>query len=354
MLNKKLLAVAVSAALIAPFAMADVTIYGTINESIESVKATGATNAANDINTIGRVSSNTSKLGFKGVDDLGDGMKAVWQIEQEISMDDGGTRKGTFATRNSFVGLDGKFGKVLLGNNDSVYKSMGKAGIVNPMADTIGDICVDKGVICRGDSRLQNSVSYYSPVYNGLQGGMSYGFDETRTEVGGVRTDKARLSLGATYNYGDFVAGLGYDLRKQANAAVGGLDRDQSFLKLSAGYSFGDTKVGVGYEHEKNEKSSGDVKQNAWTIGAEQKFGNLGVNLAYAKLDESASGAKDGADQWTLGATYSLSKRTQTYAYYTRIHNEDSATRTFGNAGLSGVGAGSNPTGMGVGMKVTF
>ncbi|MFC3532292.1 porin [Vogesella facilis] len=354
MLNKKLLAVAVSTALLAPFAMADVTIYGTISESVESVKATGATNPANDISSLGRVSSNVSKLGFKGTDDLGNGMKAVWQIEQEISIDDGGSSKGSFATRNSFVGVDGQYGKLLLGNNDSVYKSMPKVAIVNPMADTIGDVCTSKAVFCRGDARLQNSVHYYSPVFNGLQAGMSYGFDETRAVVGTDRTDKALWSFAATYNLGDFNAGLGYDLRKQANAVAGNTNLDQSFLKLAASYKFGDTKIGIGYEHEKNEKAATTVKHNTWQIGAEQKFGNLGVNLAYAKLDESAANAKDGADQWTLGATYDLSKRTQTYAYYTRINNQDAATRTFGNAGLTGIGAGSNPTGMGVGMKVTF
>lgn len=354
MLNKKLLAVAVSSTLLAPFAMADVTIYGTINESVESVKATGAANAANDLQSVGRVSSNVSKIGFKGTDDLGNGIKGVWQIEQEISIDDGGTRKGSFATRNSFVGVDSSYGKLLLGNNDTAYKSVLKAAMVNPMADTIADMCTDKAVFCRGDARLQNSVHYYTPAYNGLQAGVSYGFDETRAVVGTERTDKALWSLAALYTIGDFNAGIGYDVRQQKNAVANNVDLDQSFLKLVASYKFGDSKIGVGYEHEKNEKSTGDVKQNAWTISGEQKFGNLGVNLAYAKLGESKSGAKDGADQWTLGATYDVSKRTQTYAYYTRINNQDAATRTFGNAGLSGIGAGSNPTGMGVGMKIAF
>lgn len=355
MIKKKLLAVAVASTLAAPFAMADVNIYGGINASVESVKATGAATAANDVKSIGRVSSNVSKIGFKGSDDLGNGLKALWQIEQEISIDDGGTRKGSFATRNSFVGLDGDFGKVLLGNNDTVYKSLGKAGIVNTMADTIADIAGGKdSVFGRGDSRLTSSVHYLSKNYSGFQAGASYGFDETRATVGGARTNKAIWSLGASYNANGIAAGLGYEVRQQANAVAANTGLDKTFLKLSGSYTFGDSKLGLGYEREKNDLTTGNTTQSAWTVGAEQKFGPVAVGLAYAKLGESKDGAKDGAKQWTLGATYDLSKRTQTYAFYSRIDNDTKATRTFGNAGFSGVGAGSNPTGIGAGLKVAF
>jgi len=353
-LKKNLLAVAVASTLFAPFAMADVNIYGTMNASVENVKAKGATNPANDLSGVNRLSSNTTKLGFKGSDDLGNGMKALWQLEQEISIDDGGTRKGTFATRNSFVGLESDFGRVLLGNNDTVYKSIAKVGLVNPMGDTIADVCSDKAVFCRGDARLQNSIHYYTKNFSGFQAGASYGFDEVRATVGSKRTDKAMWSLAASYVQDGLSVGVGYDVREQKNAVPGKVALDQVFTKVSLGYKFGDTKLGIGYEHEKNEKSTGDVKQSAWTVGAEQKFGKVAVGLAYATLGESKSGAKDGADQWTLGATYDLSKRTQTYAYYTRITNEAAATRTFGNAGLGNVSAGANPTGLGVGMKVNF
>ncbi|SCK28600.1 porin [Vogesella sp. LIG4] len=358
MLNKKLLAVAVAASAIAPYALADVTIYGTINESIESVQANGAAGAGKNLGTIGRVSSNVSKLGFKGTDDLGNGLKGIWQIEQEVSVDDGGSRKGVFASRNSFVGLNGQFGTFLMGNNDTVYKSLVKAAAVNPMGDSIADVCTSAAVFCRGDARLQNSVHYVSPVFAGLQAGVSYGFDELRAAPSGSTsaTDKSIWSYAVAYNYGAFNAGLGYDYRTQAKAVAGDLQLDQSFLKAMASYLFEtNTKVGIGFEQEKDQvHNASDKKQNAWQISAEQKFGNFGVNLAYSKLDESKGGAKDGATQWTLGSTYDLSKRTQVYAYYTRIDNQDNATRTFGNAGLSGIAAGSNPTGVGAGMKVSF
>ncbi|BAK76299.1 porin Gram-negative type [Pseudogulbenkiania sp. NH8B] len=353
-MKKNLLALAVASALIAPAALADVTLYGTISESIESVKATGAVDSTKDIKSTTRVSSNVSKLGFKGNEDLGDGLKAIWQVEQEISVDDGGTRKGTFATRNSFVGLDGAFGKAFMGYNDSAYKALLKPILVNPMADTIAEICTDKSVFCHGDTRLANSVHYYTPNFAGFQAAVSYGTDETRAIVGTDRTNKDVWSLAAAYSIDGFNVGVGYDRRNDKNAVAGDANLNQSFWKVAASYKFGDTKIGAGFEQERNDTTTGDTKQNAWTVGAEQKFGNFGVSLAYAKLQESKSDAKDGANQWTLGATYDLSKRTQTYAYYTRIANDDNASRTFGNAGLTGVGAGSNPTGFGVGLKHSF
>nr|WP_294863695.1 porin [uncultured Pseudogulbenkiania sp.] len=360
-MKKNLLALAVASALIAPAALADVTLYGTISESIESVKATGATDSANDIKSTSRVSSNVSRIGFKGGEDLGDGLKAIWQVEQEISVDDGGTRKGTFATRNSFVGLNGDFGKFLMGNNDSAYKGLLKPIMVNPMADTIAELCTDKSVFCRGDSRMINSVHYYTPNFAGFQAAASYGTDETRNTLGsGERVNNNRWSLAAAYEIAGFNVGLGYDRVNDGAAladttANNGKYNSSSYWKAVASYKFGDTKIGAGYEHQKRDykDATPDASQNAWTVGAEQKFGNFGVSLAYAKLQESKSDAKDGANQWTLGATYDLSKRTQTYAYYTRIANDDNASRTFGNAGLS-VGAGSNPTGFGVGLKHSF
>lgn len=360
-MKKNLIALALSAAFIAPAAMADVTIYGTMSASVESVKATGATDSTKDLKSVNRVSSNVSKIGFKGNEDLGNGLKAIWQVEQEISIDDGGTRKGSFASRNSFVGLDGQFGKVLLGNNDSAYKTLVKP--VNPLADTIADTCTDKAVFCRGDARLTNSVHYFTPNFAGFQAGVSYGTDETRNALpNGERARNDRWSVGASYDIAGFNFGLGYDRTNDGaklgdSAANNAAINSSAYWKAVAKYTFGDTQIGAGFERQTTDyKAAGveDVSQNAWTVGAIQKFGAFGVGLSYVKLRESKSDAKDGADQWTLAGTYDLSKRTQTYAYYTRIDNDANQNRTFGNAGLDNVGKGANPTGFGIGMKHMF
>ena len=88
-MNKKLLAAALSAAFVAPAALADVTTYGVINSSVEFAKATGATNSALDVKSVNRVTANNSRIGFKGWEDLGNGLKAIWQVEQNVDIDTG-------------------------------------------------------------------------------------------------------------------------------------------------------------------------------------------------------------------------------------------------------------------------
>jgi predicted porin len=82
-MNRKMLVVALSAACASPLALADVTIYGTLNNSLESVKATGAANSANDVKSTSRVSSNTSKIGFKGNEDLGNGLRPFGRLSKK-------------------------------------------------------------------------------------------------------------------------------------------------------------------------------------------------------------------------------------------------------------------------------
>ena len=120
-MNKKLIAVAVAGVLAAPAVMADnsVTIYGVADVGLEQVEAKGATaGAASDVAGKSRVTSNSSYIGFKGQEELGGGLKAIWQIEQAIDIDDGGgsTKTNGFATRDSFVGLSSAAaGKVIMG-----------------------------------------------------------------------------------------------------------------------------------------------------------------------------------------------------------------------------------------------
>ena len=180
-MNKKLIAAALASAFIAPAVLADVQIYGVMNADVESVKATGGTAnpdaspvVAKDVKSTSRVSSNTSRIGFKGDEDLGNGLKAIWQVEQGVKIDGTGA-SDTWATRNSFVGLSiNDVGQVLLGQYDSAYKVL--VVPVNPLGDGIADINVT--TFSRANNRLKNSVHYYSPSWAGFKVGASYGFGE--------------------------------------------------------------------------------------------------------------------------------------------------------------------------------
>src|SRR3954467_13153274 len=140
-MNKKLIALAIAGACVAPAAMAQtanpVTLYGRVYVTLEQVQAKGSnpTNAA-EVSSRTRVSDQSSLLGVRGTEDLGGGLKAFFQLETGFKPDENNT---TFAARNSAVGLQGGFGSVLLGRWDTPWKTATIA--VDPYGDlTLGGI----------------------------------------------------------------------------------------------------------------------------------------------------------------------------------------------------------------------
>jgi predicted porin len=117
---KKILAIAIATAFAAPAAMAatsNVDIYGKLHLSVNWYD-----DNPNESADLG-ISSNASRFGIKGAEDLGGGLSAIWQIESGVNLDE---QTGTLANRNSFVGLKGGFGTVLLGNHDTPLKLVGR------------------------------------------------------------------------------------------------------------------------------------------------------------------------------------------------------------------------------------
>src|SRR5437667_12060705 len=115
-MNKKLVALAVAGALAAPLAVqaqtANVTLYGRLNMDLEFVKGQQA-DGTNP--TVNRVSSNSSRFGMRGTESLGGGLNAIFQIEQNVSGDTGVNSGSNIATRETFVGLQGSWGRVIMG-----------------------------------------------------------------------------------------------------------------------------------------------------------------------------------------------------------------------------------------------
>lgn len=197
-MQKKLIALAVAAAFSAPaFAdNANFTFYGTADLSYDMVNTGTAANGTKGT-TKRVVSSNVSKFGFKGAEDLGGGLAAVWQIEQQINIDD--AAKNTFASRNTFAGLKGDFGTVLLGIHDTPYK------LTTRKLDVFGDSIADNRALLGGitgtsaaaafDGRQNNVLAYISPAMSGLTAAIAA---VNLTEGNKLDTDESgsALSLG--------------------------------------------------------------------------------------------------------------------------------------------------------------
>src|SRR5882762_1403847 len=183
--------VALFAAPAAALAQSNVQIYGTLNGDFESVKATGSSTGVN-FPSRNRVTSNSSNVGLRGTEDLGQGLRAFFQIESFVGFDNG-TTSGFCASRNSGVGLTGGWGQVSLGQWDSPYKyttlridPTGNTGIAayTGILGGTGSITAGQGGSTFAerasfDRRVQNVLQYWTPMWNGLSGRFAYGAGDT-------------------------------------------------------------------------------------------------------------------------------------------------------------------------------
>ena len=362
-MQKKNLAALVATLFAVPFAAhADVTLYGFVSAGIESTKATGNGDQTKDYKSRGRVVDSNSRIGFKGLEDLGNGTKAIWQVESSLrNFENGGTndknQTASFATRNSFVGLDdATYGKVLLGQNDSAYKALAGSGaasylLLDPMGDTTAENNGASSTYSRGEARLTNSIHYFSPTWNGFKFGASYGTDETRAYDANLeRTNRQVYSLGANYVNGGLTVAGGYNRTNDtAFGATAANGKNLTFYKLAGSYKFATgTFVGAGYEFGRFDTTTDTkLKQDDWTVVVGQTFGAATVSLSYSeigKLRNATTGSESDykAKQWTLGGTYALSKSTSLYGYYTKINNNNLQNANFANNPVYDTGSGSS------------
>lgn len=379
-MKKSLIALAVAGVFASPLAMADdVKVYGTVDMSFGS--------SSNGVNSGTQVSSNTTKLGFKGTEDLGDGLAAVWQIEQQIDIDNGsttagsnnptGNQKNTFASRNSFLGLKSdSMGTVLAGIHDTPYK------IATRHMDIFGDGIGDNRAIMGAahDARVANALAYISPkLSDSITIAAAYvagaELNSTNAAAGGFTNKGDAFSLAAMYDQDALKVHFGYQKIKIGTALSGSLSTtgvagtvagdETTASKLGVGYDFGSVAVNGVYEHI---SSSGITAgglignaygRNSWTLnGAIKVSDNDKLKLAYATRGNVGSVANTGAKQYSLGYDHSFSKHTTLYAVYSSVSNSSAATvglanTSTGNPTAAGA-AGKTVNAFGIGVKHSF
>jgi predicted porin len=337
-MQKKLIALAVAGLVSAPaFAQSNVTIYGIVDMGY----VYRGDNVDDDVKTRNGIDSgvaNGSRLGFKGTEDLGNGLKAGFVLEQGILADTGNSAQGgrTFG-RQSYASLGGNFGTVALGRQyapqfllaDSVDPfSTGNMGAVNNIY----------GI----DVRLDNLAAYVSPTWGGFNVVAAYSFNAAGNEESprvrdGVNDDIRVWAIAPTYANGPLLVGLNYH---NINPTAPGVDSTKVW-DLGGSYDFGVAKLGLLFGQRKAD-DSGDLtfnpnfeKSTQWMIGVTVPVGPSGKVLASytrrkseltsaAKLDLGTNDdAKSG--QWAIGYEHALSKRTSIYTAYSDINNKGSA-----------------------------
>lgn len=358
-MQKKIIALAVAGLMSgAAFAQSNVTVYGVADLTFDNVKSTGATAAGNNLPSRNRVSSNASMIGFRGAEDLGGGMRALFQFEQTVNPDATG---GTFATNDSFVGLSGGFGTVLMGNLTGPTRALGAA--MNPYASA--GISASTGLIGKlgggagpsmFDTRWRNAIAYVSPTMSGFSATAAYVANENKTQDGlngtAAQLNTRGYDVGARYEAGPIMAGLSYNKVTVGNI----LGTETSDTRFGVRYNFGAGTIGLLYDRVKLQNNAVNQKRNAWFIPFAYNVTANGRLIAqYGKAGDITGTTNTGAKQFALGYEHSLSKRTMIKAVWSQITNEANANYDFGvNAVNTAPFNGADPKGFQVGVRHSF
>lgn len=324
-MNKKLLTVAVGAVLSAGAMVAvqaDTTVYGHFHLSYDR--------ADNDVQKESVMSNNSSRFGIKGDEDLGGGMKAIYQIESGIfNVDDGAGGLGA-TLRNTFMGLSSAWGAVKLGRHDTPTKDLNRA--IDRFNEQIGDARNLVGNKGNFDSRVSNMVRYESPK---IAGGLTFNALHTSNNGAelGLNAAEKVTSANVIWNQGPIWAGAAY--QTQANTTG---TEDPSSIRMAGRFDFGVGDAGAYYEIMKDLSGVSGRDQDVYGVFASFKFGGaFRVKGQYYKAEDvDGTAADDGGSMWAVGLDYDLGKKTRVYVNYASASNDGIA----GAGGTYGVASG--------------
>ena len=349
---KKVLSIAIAAALVAPVAaMADATVYGKVRMSVDNVSVDDGT----DDDSLWEIKSQTSRLGVKGSEDLGNGLKAVYKLE--FGVDIAGNQRSQasdaesitnitsveefggdqpFSARNAYVGLAGDFGTALIGRHDTPLKM--STGKLDYFADTSADF--NSSYMGRfSDRRADGTIVYISPNWSGftVAGAIIPG---ENTEANGLAD--AYTVAGMYSNAGIFLSAA-YEAADADTDLLGG-NGDHSQWRVGAGYDAGDWKVAAVYEDESIDDADGGddlLDEKRWAISGGVKLGMGMVKATYQDSDGEDGVAlnSNSVTSWALGYDHNMSKRTQLYALYldstTEAEGVDDVDRSVFSVGVN-------------------
>ncbi len=323
---KKVLSLAIAAALVAPAAaMADATLFGKAHFILQNVDTTPGTGM--DSTDMWSVDSVHSRVGVKGAEDLGNGLKAVYHFEFKVNHDGSG-----LGDRNQFVGLAGGFGTFLMGKHDTPMKmSQGKF-------DQFGDLPHgDIAGVMPGEDRLGNVMAYVSPAMGGLTiVAATVAGENAAYELDGPAD---HISIAGLYGNGPIFASLAinsYDLgtvNADPKLIRGTFIWDGGTWQAGGMVSKMDLDLGVDGDDSLQYGVSGNVKVGAGKIKAQYLMGEserIGVAAAVPGFTPNVGitnvvgtgTAENEVTQISVGYEHALSKRTTVHAGYTKYEED--------------------------------
>lgn len=336
-------AIALAAACAAQ-AQSSVTVYGIVDLFVQYGKGDSTQLAVQS----GGVSG--SRLGFKGSEDLGSGLKAQFQLEQGILADTGALANTTNVwSRQAWVGLSSDAWGALIAGRQTIPQY----DILDAF-DTFGTgvgSSSSSGIVST-TSRANNSLKYRLPTMGGFSGVALVGAGETTSSAINSGDNANVYALGGTYTAGPFSAGLALNVFKRAtNAQV-----DARYVMVTAAYDLGVAKVSGAVQKVRNLSGVDGVDRNEAMLGVSVPVTERNTLSAAIGQVSTVGNADLNARQWTLGATHVMSKRTSFYGVLSGIDN--SALTSYTTTAANGLGpttsAGKDVTSLQVGIRHAF
>jgi len=332
-------------------AQSNVTIYGLVDVGVVSERG-GA------VGTVTKVTSGVgsqSRLGFRGNEDLGNGLSAIFQLETGFKADDGALDSaGNIFNRQAFVGLKSKdAGTLTLGRQYTMlYNAMSQ--VADPFGAGYAGSIKNLFPAAGANTRTSNAIVYATPSMSGFSAEALYSLGEQA----GSTTAGRQFGFGLNFAQDALNARLVYNNRNNDTAATVSpvapaklQDTGRNTL-FAVNYDFKVVKAFFAYGSDKGVNSAALPSANAFgytvapkpsldssdlLVGAQVPVGNGIIMASYIRKDDKTNFNQD-ADQWAVGYSHLLSKRTNLYVAYAKIKNKNGAGYTVGNNNEVGTG----------------
>jgi len=338
-MQEKLIALTIVGLLAVPaFAQSSVILYGSLDYGFTNL-GHHVTDGIKSRSGIDSSISKSNRLGFKGTEDLGNGLKAVFVLENGLNGDiQGSSGIWSSSARQSYAGLAGGFGTIAFGRQYAPQHTF--IGAVDPFGNS--------GLGAAGNAmiqhrRLNNLAAYISPNWSGFNFIAAYTLAGTAQEAAENDGDVRVWAFAPSFTMDNLFVAANYQSAKIHNVSIA----DQKVMNawdLFASYDFGFVKMGTSFGKRTTKTTMPNPKFTQWMLGATFKLTpNDKILTSYARGQENDTGAgKPRISQWAVGYEHALSKRTTLYAQFATQSWNDAARAGFksfmGDDGVGGVG----------------
>ncbi|MDR1349570.1 MAG: porin [Zoogloeaceae bacterium] len=374
-MQKKLIALTVAAlASGAALAQSNVQIYGVIDVGV-SHRGDNANSDVGGKNSIDSGISSGNRLGFKGAEDLGNGLTALFVLENGFAADTGVLgQSGRLFGRQAYAGLTGNFGTVIAGRLYAPHYSLlssidpFKSGTVGQYRNVFAAGLTTLGENLFDPTRVDNAIAYVSPSFGGFNVTAAYSTNALATENLENRHDNTVIALLPRYTNGPIDVGVSYHRIKDDDDGAGILGTIKPKITnwaVGGTYDFKVVKLHAFYDKNKLSVSNpgwNDITLKSWLLGATVPFGKHAIQASFtqSKLDDQTDASAGKSKQYAVGYTYALSKRTNFYAAYSDISNDNedggkaNKVRRVASTGDSSNGGDGYQNGLNIGLRHTF